>query len=150
MKNIILIILALITFASCTRKATTYTNKESVRIDTFYRYKEVIKTIAQKDSIIIFNPCDSAGILSGFYTQISIPNGQVKVQGKNNKIIATVVVDENISVNDSTSSKQISKKTSIVEKLVIKNVIPSWIIIALFFESLIILLYLYFKFIFPK
>jgi hypothetical protein len=150
MKDIILIILALITFASCTRKATTYANKESVRIDTFYRYREVIKTIPQKDSIVIFNPCDSAGILSKFYTQISIPNGKVNIQSKNNHIVATVTVDKTISVSDSTSAKQVSKNTSVVEKLVIKNVIPSWIIAVIFFETMIILIYLYYKFIFPK
>jgi hypothetical protein len=152
MKNLIYLfgILSITLVSSCARKATTYVNKESVRIDTFYRYREVTKTIPQRDSIVIFNPCDSAGILNNFYTQISIPNGKVEVQSKNNKIIATVAVDEKISVSDSTSAKQISKSTSVVEKLVVKNVIPAWIIVALFFETMIILLYLYFKFIFPK
>jgi hypothetical protein len=145
-----LIFLLLIILASCTRKANTYTNKESVRIDTFYRYREIVRTIPQKDSIVIFNPCDSTGIINSFYTQISIPNGKVKVEGKDNKIIATVSVDKTVSISDSTASKQTSKDTSVVEKLVVKNIIPTWIIVALFIESMIILIYLYFKIIFPK
>jgi hypothetical protein len=148
MRYLIAIIAAfLLLLSSCTRKATTYANKETVRIDTFFRYREVVKTIAQKDSIVIYNPCDSSGILSKFYAQISIPNGNVKIQGKGNKIIASVVADESVSVNDSSATKQVSKGTSIVEKVVVKNVIPSWAIITLFIETFIILIYLYYKFI---
>jgi hypothetical protein len=124
--------------------------KESVRVDTFIRYKEVVRTLPQRDSIVIFNPCDSTGIINKFYAQISIPNGKVNIESKNNKIIAIVAVDKTVSVSDSTTSKQVSKDTSVVEKVVVKNVIPSWIIVTLFIETLIILLYLYFKFIFMK
>lgn len=144
--SIALVILA----ASCTRKVTTYTNKESVRIDTFYRYREIVKTVPQRDSIVIFNPCDSTGIINHFYAQISIPNGKVKIQSKNNHIVASVVADETTSITDSTKIKETNRSTSTVEKVVVKNVIPSWIIIVLFIETLIILLYLYFKFIFPR
>jgi hypothetical protein len=88
--------------------------------------------------------------MNKFYAQISIPNGKVKIQSKNNNLIATVNVDEKVSVSDSTTTKQIRKDSTIVEKVVVKNVIPSWIIIVLLIESFIILLYLYFKIIFPK
>jgi hypothetical protein len=136
--------------SSCTRKSTTNINKETVRIDTFYRYREIVKTIPQKDSIVIFNPCDSTGIINKFYAQISIPNGKVKIESKDNHIIASVVAAETTSVVDSTKIKETNKSTSTVEKIIVKNVIPSWIIIVLFIETLIILLYLYFKFIFPR
>lgn len=144
--SIALVILA----ASCTRKVSTYTNKESVRIDTFYRYREIVKTVPQRDSIVIFNPCDSTGIINHFYAQISIPNGKVKIQSKGRNIVASVVADETTSITDSTKIKETNRSTSTVEKVVVKNVIPSWIIIVLFIETLIILLYLYFKFIFPR
>ena len=146
----LIFIFLLIVASSCTRKASTSTIKESVRIDTFVRYRDVIRTLPQRDSIVIFNPCDSTGIINKFYAQISIPNGKVNIQSKNNKIVATVAVDKTLSVSDSTTSKQISKDTSVVEKIIVKNVIPSWIIVALFIETLIILIYLYFKFIFMK
>jgi hypothetical protein len=151
MRYLIIIILSFILLlSSCTRKATTYTNKETVRIDTFFRYREVIKTLPQKDSIIIYNPCDSLGIMNKFYAQISIPNGKVKIQSKNNNLIATVVSNQTVSVNDSTNRNQVSKDATIVEKVTVKNVIPSWIIVVLFIETLIILLYLYFKIIYLK
>lgn len=136
--------------ASCKRPQSTYSSKEIVRTDTFFRYREVIKTLPQKDSVVIFNPCDSLGIINRFYAQISIPNGKVEVQSKSNRIIATVVTDKTVSVNDSTRKDTSSKDSSVVEKVVVKNIIPSWIIITLFIETFIILLYLYFKFIFPK
>lgn len=146
----LIFIFLLIAASSCARKASVSTIKESVRVDTFVRYREIVRTLPQRDSIVIFNPCDSTGIINKFYAQISIPNGKVNIQSKNNKIVATVAVDKTLSVSDSTTSKQISKDTSVVEKIVVKNVIPSWIIVTLFIETLIILLYLYFKFIFMK
>lgn len=151
MTRLTLLIASLVIIASsCTRKANTYTNKETVRVDTFFRYREVTKTTPQRDSIVIYSPCDSSGILNRFYTQISIPNGKVKIQSKDNKLIATVTVDQKVSVSDSSSAKQIDKSTSVVEKLVVKNVIPTWIIVALFIETMIILIYLYFKIMFSK
>ncbi len=151
MRYLIVIIAAfLLLLVSCKRPQSTYSSKEIVRTDTFFRYREVIKTLPQKDSIIIYNPCDSLGIINRFYAQISIPNGKVKIQSKNNHIVATVDVDKTISVSDSTTTKQTSKDTSVVEKVVVKNIIPSWIIIVLFIETMIILLYLYFKLIFPR
>lgn len=149
MKYIISILFALL-FVSCKRTQNTYSSKETVRTDTFFRYREVIKTLPQKDSVVIFNPCDSLGIINRFYTQISIPNGKVEVQSKSNRIIATVVTDKTISVSDSTRKDTSSKDTSVVEKVVVKNIIPSWIIVVLFIETMIILLYLYFKLIFPR
>ena len=151
MRYLILIILSfLILLSSCKRIQSVSSVKEVVKVDTFIRIREVTKMLPQKDSIIIFNPCDSTGIINKFYAQISIPNGNVKIQSKNNHIIATIDVDKTISVSDSATSKQTSKDTSVVEKVVVKNVIPSWIIITLFIETFIILIYLYFKFIFPK
>jgi beta-lactamase regulating signal transducer with metallopeptidase domain len=106
--------------------------------------------LPQKDSIVIYNPCDSFGIINKFYAQISIPNGKVKIQSKNNNLIATVVSNQTVSVNDSTNRKQVIQEATIVEKIIVKNVIPLWIIIALLIETMIILLYLYFKIFYLK
>ncbi len=152
MRYLIIIIAAfLLLLSSCKRTQTTYSSKETVRIDTFFRYREVIKTLPQKDSIVIFNPCDSLGIINRFYAQISIPNGKVEIQSKNNHIVASVVATGiTSSIVDSTKIKETSRSTSAVEKVIVKNIIPSWIIVVLFIETLIILLYLYFKLIFPR
>ena len=150
MKYLIFILL-LIATVSCRHTKNLTSTKESIRVDTFLRYREVTRTVPQKDSIVIFNPCDSTGIINSFYAQISIPNGKVQIQSKNNNIIASVMATATTSsIIDSTKIKEISKSTSVVEKVVVKNVIPLWIIITLFIETLIILLYLYFKFIFPR
>jgi hypothetical protein len=152
MRYLITIITAfLLLLSSCKHTQFISANKETIRIDTFFRYREFIKTLPQKDSIIIFNPCDSSGILSRFYTQISIPNGKVEIQSKNNHIVASVVATGiTSSIIDSTKLKETSRSTSAVEKVIVKNIIPSWIIITLFIESMIILLYLYFKLIYLK
>ena len=151
MKNFILLIFAAFIFASCKHTQSLTSVKESIRVDTFLRYREVVKTVPQKDSIVIFNPCDSTGIINKFYAQISIPNGKVEIQSKNNHIVASIVASATTTVSvDSTKIRETSKDTSNVEKVVVKNVIPSWIIVALFIETMIILLYLYFRFIFIK
>jgi hypothetical protein len=136
--------------ASCKRPASTYSSKESVRIDTFFRYKEVIKTLPQKDSIVIYNPCDSLGIINRFYTQISIPNGKVEIQSKNNKIVATIRSNGTISTMDSIQVSSIAKDTSKMEKVVVTNIIPQWALLTIIIETLIIGLYIYFRIVFPK
>lgn len=151
MKKNILLIFAVIVAASCKHAQSLTTTKESVRIDTFIRYKEIVRTLPQKDSIVIFNPCDSTGIINSFYAQISIPNGKVEIQSKNNNIVASVMAAAvTSSIIDSSKIKETSRSTSVVEKVVVKNVIPSWIIVVLFIESMIILLYLYFKIIYLR
>lgn len=146
----LIFVLMLVVMASCKHTQSLTSTKESVRVDTFLRYREVIRSVPQKDSIIIFNPCDSTGIINKFYAQISIPNGKVEIQSKNNHIVASVVAAETASVIDSSKIKETNRSTSVVEKVVVKNIIPSWIIVTLFIETLIILLYLYFKFTFPR
>jgi hypothetical protein len=150
MRHLLFIIIPIFTLLSCKRPQSTYSSKETVRTDTFFRYREVIKTLPQKDSVVIFNPCDSLGIINRFYAQISIPNGKVEVQSKSNRIIATVVTDKTVSVNDSTRKDTSSKDSSVVEKVVVKTIIPTWIIVTLFIETMIILLYLYYRLTFYK
>jgi len=140
----------LLLLSSCKHTQSVSSNKETVRIDTFIRYREAIVTPPQRDSIVIFNPCDSLGVINRFYAQISIPNGKVEIQGKGNKIMATVRSNGAVSTMDSVQVSSTKKDSSVVEKVVVKNIIPSWIIITLFIETMIILLYLYFKLIFPK
>lgn len=150
MKHLLFIIIPIFTLLSCKHTQSLTTTKESVRIDTFFRYKEVIKTLPQRDSIVIDSPCDSLGIINRFYAQISIPNGKIELQSKNNKIVATVKSNGTVSSMDSVQVSSTKNDSSTVEKIVVKNVIPSWIIIALFVETIIILGYLYYRLTFYK
>jgi hypothetical protein len=107
------------------------------------RYKQVI------DTLVIDNPCDSSGILSNFYSKIVIPQGKVIIRSLNGKIQATVNIDSIQSVYESKYKSLVNKNVE-TEKIFIRtNVVPSWAIITIFIESLIILLYFYFKFINP-
>lgn len=150
MRHLLFIIIPIFTLLSCKRPQSTYSSKETVRTDTFFRYREVIKTLPQKDSIVIFNPCDSLGIINRFYAQISIPDGKVEIQGKDNKIMATVRSNGAVSVMDSVQVRSAKKDSSVVEKVVVKTIIPTWIIVTLFIETMIILLYLYYRLTFYK
>lgn len=150
MRHLLFIIIPIFTLLSCKRPQSTYSSKETVRTDTFFRYREVIKTLPQKDSIVIFNPCDSLGIINRFYAQISIPDGKVEIQGKDNKIMATVRSNGAVSVMDSVQVRSAKKDSSVVEKVIVKTIIPTWIIVTLFIETMIILLYLYYRLTFYK
>lgn len=149
MKNNILIIFALIIVASC-KPTKVITISEKIRIDTIRDYKVITKYNAIHDTLTIENPCDSSGILTTFYSRIILPQGKIIIRSYKGKIQTTVNIDSIRSVYE---KKYRSKETSDVklfEKIITKTVYPPWLITALIFETLIILGYLYFKFIFIK
>ena len=149
MKNNILIIFALIIVASC-KPTKVITISEKIRIDTIRDYKVITKYNAIHDTLTIENPCDSAGILTTFYSRIILPQGKIIIRSYKGKIQTTVNIDSIRSVYE---KKYRSKETSDVkvsEKIVIKTVYPIWLVTSFVFETLLILGYLYFKFIFIK
>lgn len=117
--------------------------------DTIRDVRVVERYKAVTDTLLIDNPCDSSGILSNFYSKIVIPQGKVIIRSLNGKIQATVNIDSIQSVYESKYKSLVNKSVE-KEKIFIRtNVIPSWAIITIFIESVIILLYFYFKFINP-
>ena len=150
MKNNILIIFALIIVASCKPAKVVTVISEKIRIDTIRDYKLEIRYNAVHDTLLIENPCDSLGLLNDFYSKLTLPQGKIIIRSYRGKIQATVNIDSIRSVYE---KKYRSKETSDVkvsEKIITKTVYPLWLITALVFESLIILGYLYFKFIFIR
>ena len=150
MKNNILIIFALIIVASCKPAKVVTVISEKIRIDTIRDYKLEIRYNAVHDTLLIENPCDSLGLLNDFYSKLTLPQGKIIIRSYRGKIQATVNIDSIRSVYE---KKYRSKETSDVkvsEKIIIKTEYPAWLITALIFESLIILGYLYFKFIFIR
>ena len=135
---------------SCKPTKVVTNIKEIVTHDTIRDTRIVERFKYVQDTLVIDNPCDSAGILTTFYSKLSAPQGTVIIRSYKGKIQATVSLDSMKQVYEARYKSFVGKNVEIREKLVVKNVIPTWIIIALFFESMIILLYLYFKFIFPK
>lgn len=135
---------------SCrTKQVVTQTLTTTVH-DTLRDTTVIVKFQAVHDTLTIDNPCDSAGILTTFYSKITIPQGKVVVRSYKGKIQATVNIDSIQSVYESKYKSFVRKSDANTQKFVRTNVIPNWIIAVLFFETMIILIYLYFKFIFPK
>jgi hypothetical protein len=150
MKNNILIIFALIIVASC--KPTKFTNStsEKIRIDTVKDYILDIRYNAVHDTLIIDNPCDSAGILTTFYSKITLPQGKIIIRSYRGKIQATVNIDSIRSVYEKKYRYKETSDVKLFEKIVTKTEYPTWLIATFVFENLLILVYLYFKFIFIK
>lgn len=152
MKNLIYLfgVLFIIFLNSCrTKQVVTQTLTTTVH-DTIRDIRTIEKFKYIQDTLVIDNPCDSAGLLTSFYSKLSAPQGTVIIRSYKGKIQATINLDSIQSVYESKYRSLVGKSVQTREKLVVKNVIPSWIIAVIFFETMIILLYLYFKFIFPK
>jgi hypothetical protein len=145
-----LLLFIILIVASCKSTKLTNTVIEKIRIDTVHNERIITKYNAVHDTLTIDNPCDSAGILTTFYSKITLPQGKVIIRSYKGKIQATVNVDSIRSVYE---SKYRNKETSNVinsTKIVTKVTYPSWLVTAFIFESLLILGFLYFKYIFGK
>ena len=149
MKNNILIIFVLIIFASC-KPAKVVTISEKIRIDTIRDYKVITKYNAIHDTLTIENPCDSAGILTTFYSRIILPQGKIIIRSYKGKIQATLNIDSIRSVYEKKYRYKETSDVKVSEKIVIQTADPTWLVTAFVFETLLILGYLYFKFIFIK
>lgn len=152
MRNLIYLfgILSITLALSCKPVKTVTEFKEIVTHDTIRDTTVIVKFQAVHDTLTIDNPCDSAGILTNFYSKITIPQGKVVVRSYKGKIQATVNIDSIQSVYESKYKSFVGKSDTNTQNFVRTNVIPTWIIMVVFFETMIILIYLYFKFIFPK
>lgn len=151
MKNLTILfgIIPICLALSC-KPARVVTNiKEIVTHDTIRDVRIVERYKAVHDTLVIDNPCDSSGILSNFYSKLVIPQGKVIIRSLNGKIQATVNIDSIQSVYENKYRYKKTNLSQIDTKIVTKYVVPSWAIITIFIESLIILLYFYFKFINP-
>ena len=148
MKKLILSLLIANFFISCRpQKSVTIVN-EKIRIDTIRDYKVITKFNAVYDTLIIENPCDSTGILNTFYSKITVPQGKIIIRSYKGNIQATVNIDsienvyKNMYINRNFSEKVVSDKQKIT------NIIPTWCILTIIFQGLIIFGYLYLRFIY--
>lgn len=129
-------------------KNTTTTSVVTVH-DTIRDTRIVERYKAITDTLIIDNPCDSSGILSNFYSKLVIPQGKVIIRSYKGSIQATVDIDSIESVYETKYKSLVRKSDTNTQKFVRTNVVPSWAIITILIETLIILLYLYIKFLNP-
>jgi hypothetical protein len=139
------LIIAIILFASCKPSKTIIKENTIVKYDTIHTSDVIYKTKAIRDSIIIENPCDSAGILTAFYSKFVIPQGTITLRSIRGRIEAKIDIDSIESVYKSKYQFSKSDNVRISNKEVIKNVIPLWAIITIMFESIIIIGYVFIK-----
>jgi hypothetical protein len=144
MRNINLIIFALIIFASCKAKQIITTKETIIIRDTIRDHKVITKFNAVHDTLIIENPCDSLG-LKDFYYKSNLPQGEVVIRTIRGKIQATINMDSVANVYDLKYRSKNNQEIKFYEKVVVKNVIPTWAIITIFFESILIIGFVLYK-----
>jgi len=145
----IYLLLFIIALGSCKPSKVVTVVSEKIRIDTIVNEKTIVKFHAIHDTLTIDNPCDSAGILTTFYSKITLPQGKIIIRSYRGKIQATVNIDSIRSVYE---NKYRYKETSDVkasEKIVTKVTYPTWLWMSFIFETLIILGYIYFRIFYP-
>lgn len=147
--NYLILFIILIT-ASCKPSKVVTVVSEKIRIDTIRDYRLEVKYNAVHDTLTIDNPCDSAGILTTFYSKITLPQGKIIIRSYKGKIQATVNIDSIRSVYEKKYRYVETSDVTNSKNIVTKTVYPSWLVTAFVFESLIILGFLYFKYIFGK
>ena len=148
MKKLLLSLLSANFFYSCKPQKSVTIVTEKIRIDTIRDYKVITRFNAVHDTLTIENPCDSTGILNTFYSKITVPQGKIIIRSYKGNIQATVNIDsiENVYKNMYVSSLHTDSLSTNKEK--ITNIIPTWCILTIIFQGLIIFGYLYLRFIY--
>ena len=144
----IYLFLFVILVSSCKPTKSVNIITEKIRIDTIRDYKVITRFNAVYDTLIIENPCDSTGILNTFYSKITVPQGRIIIRSYKGNIQATINIDsiENVYRNMYASSLSTDKFISNKEK--VTNIIPTWCILTIIFQGLIIFGYIYLRFIY--
>ena len=146
----IYLLLFIIFLGSCKPSKVVTVVSEKIRIDTIINEKVIVKFNAIHDTLTIDNPCDSLGILTTFYSKITLPQGKVIIRSYKGKIQATVNIDSIRSVYEKKYRYRETNLSQNSTKIVTKVTYPSWLVTAFIFESLLIIGFLYFKYIFGK
>jgi hypothetical protein len=144
-----MLIFTLITLGSCNAHKSIISEKEVIKRDTIHITNNVEIYRAVHDTLTIDNPCDSLR-LKYFYYKANLPQGKVIIRTIQGKIQATIDIDSMKQVYSSMYKGSNQTKIEYVNKEVVRNVVPSWAIITIIIESLIIGLYIYFKIVIPK
>jgi hypothetical protein len=138
--------LACVAFISCKPSKSITQYKEVLRIDTIKSEKIVEKFRAVHDTLTIQNPCDSSGLLSTFYSRLILPNGSVTIKSDKGQIKATIDIDSMRQEIENNYRNSQVKWIEYRDKEVINYRIPTWVIILLFAEAIMLIAYLYLKF----
>ena len=145
MKQLLIGLLIANFFISCRPQKSIIIEKEKIRIDTIRDYKVITKYDSVHDTLTIANPCDSAGILTRFYSKITVPQGRIIIRSYKGNIQATVNIDSIENVYQNLYASTLSTDKLISKKEKVTNIIPTWCILTIIFQGLIIFGYLYLR-----
>lgn len=138
--------MACIAFFSCKSNKSVTEYKETLRIDTIKSEKIIEKFRAIRDTLVITNPCDSSGLLSTFYSRLVLPNGSVTIKSDKGQIRATIDID---SIRHEIEKNYKNSQQKVIEyrdREVIKYRVPTWVVMLLFGQAIMLVAWLYLKF----
>lgn len=147
MTNKLAILLLILTIISC-KTSKVETQKSIIKIDTFRTEKIVHIYNSVKDTLIIENPCDSLGLLTRFYSKITIPQGKIIIRSYNGTIKATIDIDSIKNVYEKQYQSKLEENENITFERIVREVIPTWAILTMLIQGLLISVWVYFKYIY--
>lgn len=138
--------MACVALSSCRHTKTLTEYKEILKTDTIKTEKIVEKFRAVHDTLIIPFPCDSTGILTSFYSRLILPNGSVTIKSDKGQIKATIDIDSmRNEIQNNYRNSQV-KWIEYRDKEIIKYRVPTWVVMLLLAEAIMLVAYLYVKF----
>ena len=147
MTNKLAFLFLFLTIISCkTNKVET--QKSIIKIDTFRTEKIVHVFNSVKDTLIIENPCDSTGILTRFYSKITIPQGRIIIRSYKGSIKATIDIDSIKNVYEKEYQSRLKDSQHLTFERIVREVVPTWAILTIIIQGVLILVWVYFKFIY--
>jgi hypothetical protein len=147
MTNKLAILLLIITIISC-KTSKVETQKSIIKIDTFRTEKIVHIYNSVIDTLIIENPCDSLGLLTRFYSKITIPQGKIIIRSYKGTIKATIDIDSIKNVYEKQYQSKLKENENITFERIVREVIPTWAILTMLIQGLLISVWVYFKYIY--
>jgi len=138
-----------IVFAIISCKTSKVENQKTIiKVDTFRTEKIVHIYDSVKDTLIVENPCDSAGILTRFYSKITIPQGRIIIRSYKGSIKATIDIDSIKNIYEKQYQSRLKDSQHVTFVRIVREVIPTWAIIIMLIQGLLISVWVYFKFIY--
>jgi len=138
-----------IIFAIISCKTSKVENQKTIiQVDTFRTEKVVHIYDSVKDTLIVENPCDSAGILTRFYSKITIPQGHIIIRSYKGSIKATIDIDSIKNIYEKQYQSRLKDNQHIRFEKIVREVVPTWAIIIMLIQGLLISVWIYFKFIY--
>jgi hypothetical protein len=141
-----IILLACVAFVSCKSNKSVTEYKETLRIDTIKSEKIIEKFRAVHDTLVITNPCDSSGLLSTFYSRLVLPNGSVTIKSDKGQIRATIDIDSIRQEIENIYRNSQKKTIEYRDREIIKYRVPTWVVMLLFGQAIMLVAWLYVKF----